>query len=69
MYNYLIIFCFTLFYTSVFYPRNFYRRLDYFTRQNKGPTSTKLYRAIIIFTLLSTNTLTKQSDKSVYFDE
>lgn len=23
MYNYLIIFCFTLFYTSVFYPRNF----------------------------------------------
>ena len=22
MYNYLIIFCFTLFYTSVFYPRN-----------------------------------------------
>ena len=24
MYNYLIIFCFTLFYTSVFYPRNSY---------------------------------------------
>ena len=23
MYNYLIIFCFTLFYTSVFYPRKF----------------------------------------------
>ena len=22
VYNYLIIFCFTLFYTSVFYPRN-----------------------------------------------
>lgn len=25
MYNYLIIFCFTLFYTSVFYPRKFVR--------------------------------------------
>ena len=24
MHNYLIIFCFTLFYTSVFYPRNFF---------------------------------------------
>ena len=24
MHNYLIIFCFTLFYTSVFYPRNSY---------------------------------------------
>jgi hypothetical protein len=26
VYNYLIIFCFTLFYTSVFYPRNFFER-------------------------------------------
>ena len=26
MYNYLIIFCFTLFYTSVFYPRNFKKK-------------------------------------------
>ena len=29
MYNYLIIFCFTLFYTSVFYPRNFKRELGF----------------------------------------
>ena len=30
MYNYLIIFCFTLFYTSVFYPRKFDRRPEIF---------------------------------------
>lgn len=28
MYNYLIIFCFTLFYTSVFYPRKFSPKPD-----------------------------------------
>ena len=30
MYNYLIIFCFTLFYTSVFYPRNFSQNVEGF---------------------------------------
>lgn len=47
MYNYLIIFCFTLFYTSVFYPRNsnevrrfLYRELPYRTRSERPMRST-----------------------------
>ena len=42
MYNYLIIFCFTLFYTSVFYPRNFtvYAGVFFRTIYRQGPRLT-----------------------------
>ena len=42
MYNYLIIFCFTLFYTSVFYPRKFvtYAGVFFRTIYRQGPRLT-----------------------------